>query len=214
MSDVDRLLSEYIEEHRSGGKADPVEYVQRLEGTERTELEALIDGYLARAPRRGWNAEAFRGSAADAIAESLEKSVDGVAGLWPAVLPGLRERAQLRRAELIVRLAAGLGVSDREEQVAGYYHRMEQGTLPASGVSDRVLEALGKLVGTSAAALRRAGRAAVEPGGAAPASGEVFARRAQPAEELQDAIAALPAASAPAQPEESDEVDRLFTGGP
>src|SRR5947209_6169501 len=116
MSDVDRLLSEYIEEHRSGGKADPVEYVQRLEGTERAELDALIDGYLARAPRRSWNAEAFPGSPADAMAESLEKSLDGVAGLWPAVLPGLRERAQLRRAELIVRLAAGLGASDREEK--------------------------------------------------------------------------------------------------
>jgi hypothetical protein len=214
MSDVDRLLSEYIEEHRSGGKADPVEYVQRLEGTERAELEALIDGYLARAPRRSWNAEAFPGSPADAMAESLEKSLDGVAGLWPAVLPGLRERAQLRRAELIVRLAAGLGVSDREEKVAGYYHRMEQGTLPASRVSDRVLETLGKLVGTSAAALRRAGQATVEPGGAARAAGAVFARKAQIDEERTDAVAAPPAASAAAQAEEPDEVDRLFTGGP
>src|SRR5256885_7635422 len=179
MSDVDRLLSQYIEEHRSGGKADPVEYVHRLEGTERAELEALIDGYLARAPRRRWNAEAFQGSAAEAMAESLEKSLDGVAGWWPAVLPGLRERAQLKRAELVAQLAAAVGASGREEKVADYYHRMEQGTLPASGVSDRVLEALGKLVGTSAAALRRAGQAAVESGGAAPGAPAVFARTAR-----------------------------------
>src|SRR3989440_10694026 len=124
MSDVDRLLSEYIEEHRSGGKADPVEYVQRLEGTERAELDALIDGYLARAPRRSWNAEAFPGSPADAMAESLEKSLDGVAGLWPAVLPGLRERAQLRRVELVAQLAAAVGATGREEKVAAYYHQM------------------------------------------------------------------------------------------
>src|SRR5436190_11052601 len=189
MSDVDRLLSEYIEEHRSGGEADPVEYLERLEGTERRELEALIDGYLARAPRRRWNAEAFQGSAAEAMAESLEKSLDGVAGLWPAVLPGLRDRARLKRAELVARLAAALGASGREEKVADYYHRMEQGTLPASGVSDRVLEALGKLVGTSVAALRSAGQAAVEPGGPAPPSRAVFARTARIEAELTDLAA-------------------------
>ena len=214
MSDVDRLLSEYIEEHRAGGKADPVEYVERVEGTDRAELEALIDGYLARAPRRAWNADAFRGSAAETMAASLEKSLDGVAGLWPAVLPGLRERARLKRAELVARLASALGVSGGEQKVADYYHRMEQGTLPASGVSDRVLEALGDLVGTTAAALRRAGQAAAGPGGAAPATGAVFARKARLDEELLHDLVAPPAPSAPAQHEGPDEVDRLFTGGP
>ncbi len=213
MSDVDRLLSEYIEEHRSGGTADPVEYVQRLEGTERAELESLIDGYLARAPRRRWNAEAFQGSAAEAMAESLEKSLDGVAGLWPAALPSLRERAQLKRADLVARLAAALGVSGREEKVADYYHRMEQGTLPASGVSDRVLDALGKLVGVSAAALRRAGQAAAEPGAAAPGAPAVFARTTRVDVELADLAAGAPA-DAERRGEEPDEVDRLFTGGP
>src|SRR5437667_88545 len=52
MTDVDRLLREYIEEHRAGGEADPLAYVERLEGTDRAELEALIDAYLARAPAR------------------------------------------------------------------------------------------------------------------------------------------------------------------
>ena len=124
------------------------------------------------------------------MAESLEKSLDGVAGLWPAVLPGLRERARLKRAELVARLADALGVSGGEKKVADYYHRMEQGTLPASGVSDRVLEALGKLVGTSAAALRRAGQAAAEPGGAAPAAGAVFARKARLDDECAQALSA------------------------
>ena len=64
----------------------------------------------------------------------------------------------MRRAELVSRLAAELGAGDREAKVAGYYHAMEQGTLPAAGVSDRVLEALGRIVGESAAALRAAGR--------------------------------------------------------
>src|SRR4051812_25425418 len=62
MTDVDRLLREYIEEHRAGGEADPLAYVERLEGTDRAELEALIDAYLARAPGRDWDPEAYRGS--------------------------------------------------------------------------------------------------------------------------------------------------------
>ena len=175
---------------------------------------ALIDAYLARAPRRSWDAEAFRGSAAEAMAEALEKSLDGVAGLWPAVLPGLRERARLKRSDLVARLADALDVSDRREKVAEYYHRMEQGTLAAGGVSDRVLDALGKLVGTSAAALRGAGQATVQPGGAAPGAGAVFARTAQPDEAWPDPAAPGPQPAAPASREQLDDVDRLFTGGP
>ena len=36
-------------------------------------------------------------------------------------------------ATLVERLAATLGVSDRQDKVAGYYHEMEQGLLPAAG---------------------------------------------------------------------------------
>ena len=75
------------------------------------------------------------------------------------MLPRLRDRAGLKRSELVERLAAALGVSDRQDKVAGYYHQMEQGLLPAQGVSDRVLEALGQIVGETAQALREAGRA-------------------------------------------------------
>ena len=59
-------------------------------------------------------------------------------------------------------LAGELGVGGaRGRKVAGYYHAMEQGTLPAAGVSDRVLEALGARSSARAPqVLRAAGRAA------------------------------------------------------
>ena len=79
--------------------------------------------------------------------------------MWPALLPRLRERAGLKRRDLVQQLAATLGVSDRQEKVERYYHEMEQGALPAAGVSDRVLEAISKLLGTTAAELRDAGTA-------------------------------------------------------
>ena len=160
---VDRLLEAFIAEDRTG-VADPAAYLARVQGVDRAELEALIDGYLARAPRRPLDRAAFEASPADRVVAALE-----VVG-WPALLPQLRERARLRPAELVARLAAELGVGGREPKVAAYYDRMERGTLPPSGVSDRVLEALGRIVGASAAVLRAAGtHAAPPPPPAAPA---------------------------------------------
>jgi len=130
MTDVNRLLEEFIAEDRAGGVADPLPYLARVSGLDRAELEALLDGYLARAPRRAFDRAAFEASPARGVATSLA----GLSGTWPALLPRLRDRARLRRAELVSRLAVELGVAGREAKVAGYYHAMEQGTLPAAGV--------------------------------------------------------------------------------
>jgi hypothetical protein len=198
MTDVQRLLEEFIAEDRAGGVADPAAYLARTSGVERAELEALIDGYLARAPRRAFDQAAFEASPAARVVASLA----GSSGTWPALLPRLRDRARLKRAELVARLAAELGVGGREAKVAFYYDAMEQGTLAAFGVSDRVLEALGRIVGESAEALRAAGTFAAPPPPRAPARA-AFAR----------AAAAPSMAAPPAGGAMPDEVDRLFTGG-
>ena len=178
MSDVDRLLAEYVAEHRAGGDADPREFLTRASPLQRTELAALIDAYLARAPRQQFDEASFRGSTAERTVDELERAIAGQAGLWPALLPRLRDRAGLKRSELVERLAAALGVGDREDKVAGYYHEMEQGLLPAQGVSDRVLSALGQLVGETTQALRDAGHALVPTGEGPAAAPAAFARRA------------------------------------
>lgn len=199
MDAVHELLREFIAEDRAGGVADPAAYLARVSGLDRLELEALIDAYLARAPRRPFDRAAYEASPARGVVAALA----GVSGTWPALLPRLRHGARLRRAELVARLAAELGVGGREAKVASYYHAMEQGTLPASGVSDRVLEALGRIVGESAATLRAAGAATTPP---ATSGGAAFARVGTP-----DPDYAEPApASAP--PAERDEVDDLFAG--
>ena len=214
MSDVDRLLAEYIAEHRSGGEANPLSYLEQVEGTDREELRVLLDAYLQRAPARGWDPQQFSGSEAERLTEGLQRSLTGAAGLWPVALPRLRERAQVKRAELVKRLADALGHSQKQEKVGGYYHEMERGGLEASGVSPNVLEALGSIVGASAESLRNLGQAvegAAAEGGAQPA----FARRARGAEldagaeDMAEAPASRPAAAG----EEWDEVDELFRGG-
>jgi hypothetical protein len=133
----------------------------------------------------------------------------GSAGLWPAILPHLRARAGLKRSELVMRLADALGVADHGAKVERYYHQMEQGLLPAEGVSGRVLDALSGIVGETAQALRDAGRSiggATGPGTAPPAA---FARRAR-----VEAETGVVAASSDRQAEDEwDEVDALFRGG-
>ena len=209
MADVERLLHDFIAEDREGGEADPARYLARARGTDRAELEALIDAYLARAPRRRFDAAAFEHSRAHRATDELSRALVGRSGWWPSLLPRLRASARLRRAEVVERLAHELDAQGREAKVAAYYHAMEQGTLPAAGVSDRVLEALAVIVGTTAARLRDAGRglgAAAPPAG----PGAAFARVGAPDPELMDE--APPGAIAPTVTGERDEIDDLFTG--
>ena len=214
MADLERLFAEFVEAHLGGGDPDPWEYIGRLEGSDREELEELIDAYFMDAPPRPWDAEAFGSSEAERVVDALDRSFRGRAGLWPAVLPRLRDRARLKRRELVAKLAEALGVTDREEKVASYYHQMEQGLLPSAGVSGRVLEGLAKILGVSADSLRKAGQALRAEVG--PADDAVFARTTQPSPEwqMEHAEAAPPPAAAHAEREaEWDEVDELFRGG-
>jgi hypothetical protein len=212
MTDVERLLTEYKEAHRGGGGADPRPYLARVSGVDRELLAGLIDAYLAEAPRRPFSAAALAESRAAPVAEEVERSLAGAGGMWPALLPRLRARARLRRAELVAQLAARLGAQAQQDKVGLYYHQMEQGLLPESGVSETVLEALGKIVDSTASALRKAGRMPA-PGPLRTDEGAVFARAtygepsaAPPADESE-------AAAREHGAEEWDEVDRLFRGG-
>lgn len=229
MADVDKLFSDYVAEHRGGGEANPRNYLEKVEGVDRDELATLIDGYLVRSPGRAWDPAAYEGSDAQAWVRGVERSMGGEAGLWPVLLPRLRERAKIRRAELVQRLATALGVGAQTPMVADYYHRMEQGQLDSAGVSTRVLEALAAIVGSTAEALRSAGEQFGK--GQAPSEGTVFARTAGPQpgfyEKLERDVAspatgessptagmASPAMRVPeAGGGEAEEVERLFTGG-
>jgi len=210
MTDVERLLSEYKEAHADGGDADPRPYLARVSGVDRELLAGLIDAYLEEAPRRP--SAALGESRAAPVVEGVERSLAGAGGMWPALLPRLRAGARLRRSELVAQLAARLGAQAQQDKVGLYYHQMEQGLLPESGVSDTVLEALGKIVDSTASAIRKAGQMPA-PGPPRTDEGAVFAR----------ATYGEPAAAAPAdeselvarerRAEEWDEVDRLFRGG-
>ena len=222
MTDVDRLLREYVREHRAGESPDPEPFLEQLEGRDRERLAALIQGYWETAPRRDWDPEAFKGSVAERVTSQLATEWSVRADDWQQALPTLRHRAKLKRDELVRELAGLLGVAGKEERVALRYHEMETGRLEPAGVSSKVLDALGGLLGVSTAWLRRVGEGLEEHGaGSGPAT--MYTRTAQPEEGYADLAAERELPAAPASPGEAspgegseaewDEVDRLFRGG-
>ena len=131
---------------------------------------------------------------------------------WPVLLPDLRNEAQIKRQDLVTRLARALGFDSAPQvaKVGDYYNRMEHGQLPASGVGAKVIDALAAILGTSAERLRTAGaRTDAGPGAAA-----AFARTATPNAEFADErlIELADDEIAPA-PAERDEIDALFLDG-
>jgi hypothetical protein len=219
MNPVAEIFAEYVFAEREGN-GDPRPFLDRVDPGQRAELEDLIDAYLAASPGRAWDPEAFTASNAAGILDPLSRALNGVSGTWPVMLPGLRERARVKRGELVDRLAERLGFPQQRETVEEYYHGMEYGTVESAGVSDRVLDALGELLGAGRDTLREAGE---RMGGGGAARGHtVFAREA-PGPDV-----ALTAADAPQEIEviesdsdaarqrpnpDRDAVIRLFTGG-
>src|SRR5918999_5668262 len=196
MDDLNRLISEYKVAF-GAGEGDPRPFLERAAPADRALLAALIDAFLEEAPRQASAGH----EAAARVTDEVHRTLAGTSGLWPALLPRLRGRARLRRAEVVSQLAARLGAQGQQEKVGLYYHQMEQGLLPEKGVSDTVLDALGKIMGYTGEALRRAGQMPA-PGPPRSDEGAVFARATygEPSEP----------AGAASSPEPFDEVDRLF----
>lgn len=214
MAEIKRLIEEFAADYEAGRAVQPAQLLARVDPARRQELAEELDRYLMTAPTRRWDPEAFEGSLAQRAVERVYESIEGVSGAWPEVLPRLRNRARIKRATLVERLAGALGfrAAPQVDKVGDYYNRMEHGLLPASGVSGRVVEALAAILGTDPEALRAAGMRRGE--GTGPVQ-PAFARTAYPDAELfhEDAAAgAAPAAAGPAQGGR-DEIDALFLDG-
>jgi hypothetical protein len=217
VTDLDKLIEEFRTEFEAGSQPDPGKFLARAEASERTELANQLDAYLDTAPLKEWDPGAYARSPTKVAVDRFFESLEGEAGTWPELLPSLRNKARIKREDLVARLAAALGFPGETQRVAAYYHQMEHGQLDATRVSDTVLERLGELVGTTRERLRAAGAAMEGPAGGGPHTH--FARKAFLDPEFGEtdelvshslADAAMPAA-APQEPER-DELDQLFLG--
>ncbi len=177
MTDLEKLVSEFAAAFESGSKPDPGKFLARAQVDERSALADRLDRYLDTAPTKAWDPGAYERSPAKGAVDRVFESFEGEAGSWPELLPSLRKKARIKREELTGKLAEALGFGSEQRRVHAYYHQMEHGQIPAEGVSDRVLEALAGLLGTSREKLREAGE---RVSGADLAAGAGFARKAFP----------------------------------
>ena len=205
-SEIERALSQGLPFDRE----DPFE---GLSDSDRIELAERLERFADRWISDGPNVQAAPPSALnDPQLERVRRSVQGDSGIWPSMLPRLRERANLGRDELAAQLAEELGEHSDPEKVRRYYHRMEWGQLPGNGVSAEVLESLARLLDADAGELRESG---ILSGRSEPGSG----RRRRPSQTfarfIGNDVAAAQGSAEQDLPDESswDATDRLFLGG-
>jgi transcriptional regulator with XRE-family HTH domain len=207
--DPDRILSEFVDAWNAGRRPDLDEHLARAAEADREQLSADIMAFLAFAPTPDYDDAALDAIRAEPVVAAAAVAAGAPGGLWPALLPRLRERAALSTAQLASGLVALLGLpSDREPKARGYLEQLEAGTLEPRGLSVRVLDGLARLLGVPRDELEGAGRF-----GGARVAPALFRAEGPAAEALRDDLDVLADALAAPSSAGWDEVDELFRGG-
>jgi hypothetical protein len=207
--DPDRILSDFIDAWNAGRRPDLDEYVARAAAPDREHLSADITAFAAFAPTPDYDDDALAAIRAEPVVASAALAAGAPGGLWPALLPRLRERAALSTAELAAGLVSLLGLaSDRERKTRDYLERLEAGALEPRGLSGRVLDGMARLLGVPRGALEGAGSF-----GGPPVAAALFRAEGPAAEAVRDDLDVLADALAAPSGAAWDDVDELFRGG-
>jgi transcriptional regulator with XRE-family HTH domain len=215
MSTTEQVLSDFVDAWNAGRRPRMRDYLARVpDGAQRDDLAEQISSWLDVAPTPDYDAATRAEIRAEPAVQQIFEAVGEDAGLWPQLVPRLRERRGWSIAQLAERLVARFDLPRGDEgRTAAYIAQLERGQLEPSRLSRRLVNALGELLGASPGTL-------VDVSGLhamlrAPAMGSALMRAdEQPeAEFLQDIELLSRAAMRPA-PAPLDEVDRLFFGGP
>ena len=213
--DTDLLLSEFIDAWNAGRRPSVRDCLRRVpDGPERAELAEAIEAWLALAPTPDLDAEGRAAVRAEPVVQRVLAGVERDAGLWPELLPDLRERSRLSLGQLAGRIVERLSLPPADRgRAADYLGRMERGELDPTRVSRRLLEALAEVLGASPAALADAGSVGrgLRP---ASAGGTLFRTDGEADDQVGRDLAILSRAAMEPAPPSLDEVDRLFLGGP
>ena len=180
---VSVLFDEYLAAYARGERPEAAEYLRRA-GAQADELAALLDGFLAAAPVPEPTPEAVE------LYEAWEQ------GQTP--LLALRTARGVTRDRVVDAIVSALSLDPaRRGKVKRYVHELEAGLLEPRRVDRSVLAAIAEAV-----------HAKVE---------DLFAWRPRPLAVggvyLRAEAPVAPVMSAPAEPEEEDEIDRLFHSG-
>jgi transcriptional regulator with XRE-family HTH domain len=207
--DPDRVLSDFIDAWNAGRRPDVEDHLARVEAGRRDELASDITAFLAFAPTPDYDDAAIAAIHAEPAVASAAAAAQERGGLWPALLPRLRERAALSTAQLARALVGALGLpADREPKTRGYLERLEAGELEPRRLSGRLLDALARLLRVPRDDLEAAGAF-----GAPAAAPALFRAEGPAAEALREDLDVIADALAAPAGGEWDEVDELFRGG-
>src|SRR4051794_40635917 len=205
MSTTEQLLSDFIDAWNAGRRPRVRDYLARLpDGPQRDDLADQLTSWLEVAPTPAYS-EQTRAEIGQAPALArLRDATDQDAGLWPTLVPTLRERAGLSLAELAATLVARFSLDGKEtERTAGYLDRLERGALDPTRISQRLTTALAGILGVGERALADAGTYSrgLRPSATATAGGALFRAATPPPAAYQEDFELLArAARTPAPP--------------
>lgn len=208
---VQERFERYVDAFRRG-HGDPDPFLEGLDESGRFRLRRMIDDFLEDGPVP--DPAAFNPDDPELreLVAAIVPRLDSLAGGLSRLLSRRREELGLNQADVVDSLASDFNATAAEtEKIDAYYHDLEWGSLPAAGLTDRLLDSLAHTLQTTRGKLREAGRT-LGPSRAGTA-GPVFARNADEIGEM--ASLGVPgsgvAASRSAAP--PDRIDDLFTGG-
>lgn len=211
MSQVDNIIEQYAAALQAGEQFEYEQLASELEDFDRRELEARIAML-----NRQYSDDTDGVDRTDPRVERLRRSASGLSGVWPSMLPRLRERKNLDRADLARQLAEGLGQPEAADKVEEYYHQLEWGNLPANKVDRSVVKVLSEILEEDEQELWEAGTSGVD-------QWAKKVRRSQSGRLPKRAFARLVGDNKPLTVDDSqfdppaksnwDDTDRLFLGG-
>jgi hypothetical protein len=206
--DPDRILSDFIDAWNAGRRPDFDDHVARAAEADREQLAADITAFVAFAPTPDYDDATLAAIRAEPAVAAGAAAATARGGLWPALLPRLRERAALSTAQLAAGLVSALGLpSDREPKTRGYLEQLEAGELEPRGLSGRLLDAMAHLLGVPRGELEGASAFG------APAPAALFRAEGPAAERVRADLDVIADALAAPSGAGWDEVDELFCSG-
>jgi hypothetical protein len=206
--DPDRILSDFVDAWNAGRRPDLDEYLARADEADRERLLADITAFVAFAPTPDYDDAALEAIRSEPVVASAALAAGARGGLWPALLPRLRERAALTTGQLAAGLVAVLGLPfDREAKTRHYLEDLEAGELEPRGLSGRLLDAMARVLGVPRGDLEGASAfGAPAPAALFRAEGPAATTIRADLDVIADALAAPSGAG-------WDEVDELFRSG-
>lgn len=207
MTDVDHLLSKFIDEWNAGERPSVRRYLELVgDDRDRTELAGQITTFLDVAPIPRYPPRSLDDARAGRVVDAAVAAFVTEASGWSTLLPRWRAAAGLTLEQLADRVLESAGLlSANRQKAAGYLASMERGGLDARMTTEGAMNAVARALGVNVGDLVLAGQPVH-----AVAAGPLFRSVGDDTNEVGDKLATL--TDALLAPETLDSVDQFFLG--